>query len=108
MDLPALNSRLVLGARTDCTSYSDATTRVLAWASSRESRYVCVSNVHVTMESFDSAAYRAVVNGADLVTPDGMPLVWALRLFGVSEATQVRGFTLTVQVLERAQNLFNP
>ena len=67
----------------------------------RESRYVCVANVHVTMESYDSAEFRTIVNDADLVTPDGMPLVWALRLFGVPEATRV-GPTLTVHVLERA------
>jgi N-acetylglucosaminyldiphosphoundecaprenol N-acetyl-beta-D-mannosaminyltransferase len=54
------------------------------------------------MESYDSPEYRAIVNGADLVTPDGMPLVWALRLFGVVGATRVRGLTLTVHVLERA------
>jgi N-acetylglucosaminyldiphosphoundecaprenol N-acetyl-beta-D-mannosaminyltransferase len=102
VNLPVLNSRVILGTRTDPTSYSDAARRVLAWASTPESRYVCVSNVHVTMEAYDSDAYRAVVNGADLVTPDGMPLVWALRLFGVSEATRVYGPTLTVHVLERA------
>jgi N-acetylglucosaminyldiphosphoundecaprenol N-acetyl-beta-D-mannosaminyltransferase len=105
MDLPVLNSRFILGTRTDSTSYSDAATRVLAWASIPESRYVCVSNVHVTMESYDSAEYRAIVNGADLVTPDGMPLVWALRLFGVAEATRVYGPTLTVRVLEQAAGL---
>ncbi len=102
MGSPALNSRLILGTRTDATSYSDAATRVLAWANTPESRYVCASNVHVTMEAYDSAEYRAIVNGADLVTPDGMPLVWALWLFGVAEATRVYGPTLTVHVLERA------
>ena len=102
LNLPPLTSRLILGTRTDSTNYSDAVTRVLAWARTHESRYVCVSNVHVTMEAYDSAEYRAIVNGADLVTPDGMPLVWALRLFGVSGATRVYGPTLTVHVLERA------
>lgn len=102
LNLPALNSCFILGTRTDPTSYSDAATRVLAWAHTPESRYVCVSNVHLTMESHDSAEYRAIVNGADLVTPDGMPLVWALRLFGVAEATRVYGPTLTMHVLERA------
>jgi N-acetylglucosaminyldiphosphoundecaprenol N-acetyl-beta-D-mannosaminyltransferase len=102
MNLPALNSRIILHTRTDSTSYSDAAARVLAWARSRESRYVCVANVHVTMEAYDSEEYRAVVNGADLVTADGMPLVWALRLFGVSDATRVYGPTLTAHVLERA------
>ena len=105
LNLPPLTSRLILGTRTDSTNYSDAVTRVLAWARTQESRYVCVSNVHVTMEAYDSAEYRAIVNGADLVTPDGMPLVWALRLFGVPEATRVYGPTLTVHVLERAAAL---
>jgi N-acetylglucosaminyldiphosphoundecaprenol N-acetyl-beta-D-mannosaminyltransferase len=102
MDLPAPNSQLILGTRTDATSYSDATNRVMAWACTPESRYVCIANVHVTMESYDSSDYRAIVNGADLVTPDGMPLVWALRLFGVAEAARVYGPTLTLHVLERA------
>ena len=102
LNLPPLNSRVILGTRTDATSYSDAASKVLAWANTPESRYVCVSNVHLTMESYDSAEFRAIVNGADLVTPDGMPLVWALRLFGVAEATRVYGPTLTVHVLARA------
>jgi N-acetylglucosaminyldiphosphoundecaprenol N-acetyl-beta-D-mannosaminyltransferase len=75
---------------------------VLAWAAAADSRYICVSNVHVTMEAYDSAEYRGIVNGADLVTPDSMPLVWALRLFGVAGATRVYGPTLTAHVLEGA------
>jgi N-acetylglucosaminyldiphosphoundecaprenol N-acetyl-beta-D-mannosaminyltransferase len=102
VDCPALNSRFILGTRTDSTSYSDAAAQVLAWAAAPESRYVCASNVHVTMESHDSADFRRIMNEADLVVPDGRPLVWALRLFGVRAATQVRGSTLTVHVLERA------
>jgi N-acetylglucosaminyldiphosphoundecaprenol N-acetyl-beta-D-mannosaminyltransferase len=95
-------SRLILGMRTDSTDYADAAARVLAWASARESRYVCIANVHVTMESYDSTAFREIVNGADLVTPDGMPLVWALRLFGVRGSTRVRGPSLTEKVIESA------
>src|SRR5512132_2123315 len=102
MELPTLKSRLILGTRTDPTSYPDAVRRVMTWSYGPEARYVCVANVHVIMESDDSAEYRAVVNGADLVTPDGMPLVWALRLFGVRDATRVYGPTLMEHLLERA------
>jgi N-acetylglucosaminyldiphosphoundecaprenol N-acetyl-beta-D-mannosaminyltransferase len=102
MHMRPLSSRLIVGARTDATSYTDATTRVIGWATRGESRYVCVSNVHVTMEAYDSDEYRAIVNAADLVTPDGMPLVWALRLFGVADATRVYGPTLTLHVLRAA------
>ena len=75
----------------------------MAWARAGDSRYICVANVHVTMETHDSAEFRAVVNGADLVTPDGMPLVWALRAFGIRDATRVAGFDLTVAVLAAAE-----
>ena len=97
-----LKSRSILGMRADATTYADAVTRVLAWAGARESRYVCVANVHMAMESYDSHPFLQVVNGADLVTPDGMPLVWALRLFGVPDATRVYGPDLTVRLIERA------
>lgn len=97
-----LLSRLILGMRVDATTYEDATERVAYWARQGESRYVCASNVHMVMESYDSAEFRQVVNGASLVTSDGVPLVWALKLLGVPQATRVYGPTLTLHVCERA------
>jgi N-acetylglucosaminyldiphosphoundecaprenol N-acetyl-beta-D-mannosaminyltransferase len=52
----------------------------------------------MAMEAADSPDFRRVVGEADLVTPDGRPLVWALRLLGVKEATQVRGTDLVAEV----------
>jgi N-acetylglucosaminyldiphosphoundecaprenol N-acetyl-beta-D-mannosaminyltransferase len=98
----SLTSRLVLGMRVDATSYEDASRRVVRWAREGRSGYVCVATVHMAMEAFDSAAFRQVVNGADLVTPDGRPLVWALRSLGVRGSSQVRGTDLTTHVVERA------
>lgn len=99
---PAAKSRTVLGMRVDATSYEDATERVVSWARDRKSSYVCVANVHMTMETFDSPQFRRVVNEADLVTPDGRPLVWALSFLGVSNPSQVRGADLVVRTVERA------
>jgi N-acetylglucosaminyldiphosphoundecaprenol N-acetyl-beta-D-mannosaminyltransferase len=98
----SLVSRHVLGMRVDATSYEDASRRVIQWAHERRSAYVCVATVHMVMESFDSSVFRSVVNGADLVTPDGRPLVWALKTLGVGGASQVRGADLMVHVVERA------
>ena len=98
----SLRSRGVLGMRVDATSYEDAARRVILWARERRSAYVCVSTVHMVMEAFDSASFRGIVNGADLVTPDGKPLVWALKGLGVKGASQVRGTDLTSYVVERA------
>ena len=95
-------SRQILNMRVDATTYEDASRRVLRWAQEGRSAYVCVATVHMTMESFDSPSFRQVVNGADLVTPDGRPLVWALRSLGVSGASQVRGTDLTTHVVDLA------
>lgn len=53
--------------------------------------YICVSNVHMCMETFDSHQFRSIVNDADLVIPDGRPIYWAQRLLGDKSARQVRG-----------------
>jgi N-acetylglucosaminyldiphosphoundecaprenol N-acetyl-beta-D-mannosaminyltransferase len=55
------------------------------------------------MESYDSAEIRQAMNQADLVTPDGMPLVWGLRLLGRRDASRVYGPDLMPLVLERAE-----
>lgn len=95
-------SRGVLGVRVDATSYEDAARSVVCWAREGRSAYVCVACVHGVMEAFDSEEFRRVMNGADLVTPDGKPLVWALRALGVRRARQVRGTDLTTRVVEEA------
>lgn len=94
--------RYVLGMRVDMTSYGDATRRVLAWAKKSESRYVCVANVHMTMEAYDSSEFRQIVNTSDLVTPDGMPLVWMLRRLGIPDQERVYGPELVLRVCEAA------
>lgn len=47
-------------------------------------RYVAVTGMHGVTESHQNAEFRSVLNDADLVVPDGMPLVWLGRLRGFS------------------------
>lgn len=98
----SLASRSILGMRVDATSYEHTTTVVLDWARREQSRYVCASSVNNVMEAHDDAVFRSVMNAADLVTPDGMPLVWGLRLQGCQTASRVYGPTLTELLCERA------
>lgn len=88
----AFDHRFVLGMRVDHIEFAAAADRIVEWAqaSSDLGRYVCAANVHMTMEAHDDVAYRSVVNCADLVLPDGVPLVWALRAFGLPQSRRVR------------------
>jgi N-acetylglucosaminyldiphosphoundecaprenol N-acetyl-beta-D-mannosaminyltransferase len=99
-DLP---SRSLLGMRVDATSYDDAAERTIAWASEGASRAIAVATVNNVMEAHDDPAFRDVMNRADLVTPDGMPLVWGLRMLGIPSATRVYGPELTPVVLREAE-----
>jgi N-acetylglucosaminyldiphosphoundecaprenol N-acetyl-beta-D-mannosaminyltransferase len=100
----AVEARRILGMRVDATSYAHAAEQILRWARRGESRYVCVANVNNVIEARDDSAYHAVIEAADLVTPDGMPLVWGLRLLGVAGATRVYGPDLTPAVCALAAN----
>jgi N-acetylglucosaminyldiphosphoundecaprenol N-acetyl-beta-D-mannosaminyltransferase len=95
-------SRQILGVRVDATTYADAVARICEWARGGRSAYVCCAAVNNIMEAHDSPEFRAVMTGAVLVTSDGMPLVWLLRLLGVTGATRVYGPDLMPMVLEAA------
>jgi N-acetylglucosaminyldiphosphoundecaprenol N-acetyl-beta-D-mannosaminyltransferase len=64
---------------------------------------VCLGVVASVMEARESARYREALEAADLVTADGMPLVWMLRGLGAGPASRVYGPDLTNAVLGAAQ-----
>lgn len=93
----------VLKMRVHSTSYDDVSLKVLSWVRNNSGRYICVSNVHMCMECFDDPSFRKVVNDADLVVPDGRPLVWTLKILGERHATQVRGSDLLLEICRKAE-----
>lgn len=97
-----LEHRSILGMRVDATSYADAIERTLRWARAGEPRTVGIATVNNVMESHDDRGFLDVMNDCDLVTPDGTPLVWGLKLLGVPDATRVYGPGLTPRLLARA------
>ncbi len=95
----------ILGMRVDATTYEQASNLLCGWAQQKASKYVCVANVFNVMSAHDSRGFREVTNEADLVTPDGMPLVWCLKLLGHSKAVRVYGPDLTLALLDMSASL---
>ena len=93
----------VLGLRVDLIDYDNAIAEITTRAREGSGGYVCVANVHETIEAEDDPAFLELVNDADLVLPDGTPLVWMQRWQGNEGATQVRGPSLMPMVMERAE-----
>lgn len=97
----------ILGMEVETTSVDDALLQIKNWAGfkgdkPRSARYVCASNVHMCMEAYDNLEYLSIVNNADLVLPDGKPIIWAQRLLGAKQAKQVRGMDIMLEVCEYA------
>ncbi len=72
----------------------DLTTAVAEMAQAvHENRRVFASTcpVYTLMQGHERPEVRAALNGAGWVTPDGMPVVWALRLMGAATVGRVYG-----------------
>lgn len=73
------------------------------WARERSSRVVCVANVHMLMEARWQLPLHSILQTADIVTPDGMPLVWMIRLITGKPQDRVAGLDILTGVCELAQ-----
>lgn len=97
-------SRTILGARVDALTYQEAVDAVFRWAHAGESRYLCAAPVASVLAAYDSPEFRRVLAQADMVTPDGAPVAWALRKLGSKGQRRVSGPDIMLLVLERAAN----
>ncbi len=92
----------VVGVGIHATSYADTCDRMAYWAHARQSGFIVAANVHVVMTAYWDRRYREVLRSAALITPDGMPLVWALRLLGQRQQARVYGPDLMLAWCDRA------
>jgi len=82
----------VLGVRLAITDYEGALACVQYAIQHRQQIRLNFCNVHVTMVAQRMIALMAALNdSAALTVPDGMPLVWALRSWGVDIHDRVYG-----------------
>lgn len=79
-----MNKKTLLGINFTVGSYGSFVSEILRLGRDRISSYVCFSNVHMTIEAWRSPEFAEVVNGADIVAPDGVPLAKGLKyLYGI-------------------------
>ncbi len=65
--------------------------------------YICISNVHTTVTSYEDAEYRKIQNGGALALPDGKPLSVLCRKRGFAGADRVTGPDLMREIFDRSE-----
>jgi N-acetylglucosaminyldiphosphoundecaprenol N-acetyl-beta-D-mannosaminyltransferase len=93
----------VLGTLVSATSYEDAAEDVTRWATEKSGGYICVCPVYNIMLARSNPEYRRALNEANIVTPDGMPVVWFMRLSGRRRQRRVYGPVLMLKLCEDAE-----
>jgi N-acetylglucosaminyldiphosphoundecaprenol N-acetyl-beta-D-mannosaminyltransferase len=75
---------------------------MLTWAKKHKSKVICLANSHMLMEAYWNKGFAKVLQTADLVSPDGMPLVWILRLMGFRHQNRVAGMDVFLNLCRLA------
>jgi N-acetylglucosaminyldiphosphoundecaprenol N-acetyl-beta-D-mannosaminyltransferase len=83
-------------------SWEETLKRITVWAKARESRYVCICNVHSVVTATQDKEFKQVLRHADMATPDGMPIVWMLRKLGFANQSRINGPDLMWKYCEQA------
>ncbi|NTV28936.1 MAG: WecB/TagA/CpsF family glycosyltransferase [Candidatus Omnitrophica bacterium] len=93
----------VLGVGISALNLDKAARIIGEMIAGRQKGYVCVAPVSTVVDARRSANYREIVNGADLVTPDGMPLVWLGRRQGHRDVQRTYGPDLMMTLCDVGQ-----
>ncbi len=98
----------LFGTRIDALSWELALGRILRWAQARESRMVCLCNVHSLVSAGADAGLRAALQTSDMNAPDGAPVAWMMRQLGWPEQQRLAGPDLMGKLLVEAARLQLP
>lgn len=82
-------------------SYNSIVEQVLQLSKTKQSSYICVANVHMSIEGVLSKEFQEVINNADITTPDGMPLAKAIKLIYGLAQDRVAGMDLMPDLIQK-------
>lgn len=99
------NGHAILEAFIDALTWDEAIGRITQWGAARESRYVCICNVHSVVTTTQDVEFKVAVNNADMATADGAPIAWTLRRLGFPSQERINGPDLMMKYLEQAERL---
>lgn len=97
---PLLPTADILGVPVTAISMVQAVQEVSSWIKGSQRRYLVVCPVYNLMLCREDNRYRETVIAADLIVPDGMPLVWVCHLLGYPEVNRVYGPDLMLALSE--------
>lgn len=92
----------ILGVAIDQIDYDGALKYLDKFISEGGCHYICVNSTQDIVISQNSEEFKSIVNKSDLATPDGWPVVWAMRILGYKQEGRVTGPDLMLAACEQS------
>jgi len=93
----------IFGIHVSSINLNSACEIIERWIENKQKVYVCIVPVSTIVSCQSDKKYLEIVNNADMVTPDGMPLVWLGRLKGNKNIQRTYGLDLMLALCKISQ-----
>ncbi len=90
----------ILGVKINVTNMYETVEIIEKNMKNAKGNYICVSNVHTTVMSFEDTEYRKIQNDAFMRLPDGGPLSVVSKIKGHKNAKRVTGPDLMAELFK--------
>lgn len=97
-----LETQSVIGFPVTAEPFDKQIDMMVGWARQRLSKTVCVANVHMLVEAKCHDGFAQVLHRADMLTPDGMPLVWVTSRLRKRKQDRVAGMDILLSLCKKA------
>lgn len=94
----------ILGVNIAITNMEEMISYIIDNIEELSGKYICVSNVHTTVMSYENPEYKKIQNTAVVRIPDGRPLSLVQKKKGFKEAERVTGPDLMQSIFENSKN----
>ena len=92
----------ILGVMVSAINMSTAVSTIRDWIIRCENNYVCVSPAHSIMDAHHNSSFKEILNQSGLTTPDGMAIVWLLKMAGYRDVSRVYGPDLVLAMCKES------
>jgi N-acetylglucosaminyldiphosphoundecaprenol N-acetyl-beta-D-mannosaminyltransferase len=93
----------IMGVHVSAINMDDALAAIGEWIDNRDPHYVCVTPLHAIIDANEQPDLKEIFNGSGMTTPDGMAIVWTLKLRGYRNVSRVYGPDLMRAVSARSE-----
>lgn len=97
---PWRNQCCILGVNISVVNMDDTVRFITQNLAKLSGKYICVSNVHTTIMSYEDKDYCSIQNGAAMVLPDGKPLSVVAKKRGCQAVGRVTGPDLMGEIFK--------